>query len=160
MKAKGKSAKEYRLNLVVQLHKDGHTQVQIASLTGLSQSRVSAILKVYREKGESGLVIKSPPGRQAGLGSEQLDLLKGILNNQALSSGFPTQGWTLARIRLVIKKHFGLTYSLEHVRRLMKKIGFTRQRPHAQDYRQDPQAVKLWQNQTLPSLKKSEKGKV
>lgn len=155
MKAKGKKAKTYRLQLVVKLREEGHSQSKIAEMCGLSQSRVSGILKRYREQGQSGLVIKSPPGRPSGLNPTQLEVLQAILKAGALAWGFPTDSWTLSRIAQVIKAEFGLGYSLEHVRRLLKKLGFTRQRPRAKDYRQDEQSVTNWKSQTLPGLKKS-----
>ncbi len=156
MKVQGKTAKQYRLELVVKLHQEGHTQVKIAELSQLSQSRVSTILKIYRQKGKSGLQIKSPPGRPAGLKDEDLTKLGQILKAEALAWGFPTDGWTLKRIAKVVEAEFGKPYSLEHIRRLLKKIGFSRQRPQAKDYRQDNQAVESWQTQKLPMLKKSE----
>lgn len=160
MKAKGKAAKEYRLQLIVKLREQGHNQTQIAKLVGLSQSRVSEVLIRYKKQGPKALKIKSPPGLKAGLASEQLDLLKQILEQEAKASGFATDGWTLARVGLVIQKHFGFKYSLEHVRRILKKIGFTRQRPRAKDYRQDEQAVQQWQSKRLPALKKSKTRRV
>ncbi len=155
MKATGKSTKAYRLHLVVKLREEGHTQHQISDLTGLSQGRVSQILKLYHQKGASALVIHSPPGRPAGLTTDQLDELKIILTAEAKASSFATDGWTLSRISKVIEDKFGLSYSLEHIRRILKNIGFTRQRPKAKDYRQDQEAIDKWKSQTLPKLKKS-----
>lgn len=159
MKAKGRAAKEYRLHLVVKLRKEGHTQGKIAEMSGLSQSRVSGILKLYREGGESALVVGSPPGRVPGLDGGQLEELKGILVDEAGASGFATDGWTLSRVGEVIERRFGKGYSLEHVRRILKKIGFTRQRPVAKDYRRDEARVDQWKSKALPALKKSGGGR-
>lgn len=155
MKAKGKQAKEYRMHLVVKLRQEGHSQTRIAEIAGLSQSRVSDILKLYQEGGEAALVIQSPPGPTPGLDTNQLEELKSILVAEAMAFGFPTDGWTLKRVGEVVKSRFGKSYSLENIRRILQKIGFTRQRPVAKDYRRDEAKVDQWKAQTLPALKKS-----
>lgn len=154
MELSGKAAKQYRVDLVVKLHKEGQTQVQIAQTVGLSQGRVSQIVRRYQD-GEERVLVKSPPGLTAGLGSAQLSELRELLMAEAKASGFTSDGWTLKRVGQLINHHYGIDYSLEHVRRILHKIGFTRQRPQARDYRQDEEAVKRWTSETLPSLKKS-----
>lgn len=157
MKAKGKAAKEYRLQLVIKLHEQGYTQSKIGDQVGLSQSRVSEIIRQYRKDGASSLVIKSPPGLTPGLDSQDLEKLKELLKLEAKAAGFATDGWTLLRVKQLIEQHWNLSYSLEHVRRILKKINFTRQRPIAKDYHKDELAVEKWKTQTLPALKKSGK---
>lgn len=157
MRLKGKAAKEYRAQLVVRLRSEGYKQRQIAQMAELCQSRVSEILKLHREKGESGLLIRSAPGAKPKLGAAQQEQFKALLRAEAKASGFPTDGWTLRRVAQVVEKNFGVRYSPEHIRRLLKKMGFTRQRPMAKDYRRDEQAVAQWKSQTLPALKKSKK---
>ena len=156
MEVKGKAAKQYRVNLVIQLAQSGHSQKQIISITGLSQSRVSQILIQSRQSESHSVEIQSPPGRKPGLTADQLGQLSTLLKAEALKSGFATDGWTLKRIAQVIERHFGKSYSLEHVRRLLKKMGFTRQRPKAQDFRHNKQAVETWKETDLPALKKSQ----
>ena len=143
------------MRLVVKLRKEGHTQSRIAEMAGLSQTRVSEILQLYNEGGNAALVIKSPPGPPPGLDKGQLEELKGILGAEAMASGFPTDGWTLSRVGEVVEGRFGKSYSLEHIRRILKKVGFTRQRPVAKDYRRDDAKVDQWKAETLPALKKS-----
>jgi transposase len=36
---------------------------------------------------------------------------------------------------------------------ILKELGFTRQTPRRRDYRQHPQRVAQWQEETLPELK-------
>lgn len=158
MRLKDKAAKEYRLQVVVRLRSEGHTQSQIARMTALCQSRVSDILKSYDENGESGLVIRSAPGARSKLDAAQLEQFKALLQAEAKASGFPTDGWTLKRAAQLVRDNFGITYSLEHIRRILKKTGFTRQRPQTKDYRRNEQAVQQWKSQTLPALKKSKEG--
>ena len=143
------------MRLVVKLRKEGHTQARIAEIAGLSQTRVGEILQLYNNGGESALIIKSPPGREPGLTNGQLERLKVILGDEAKASGFPTDGWTLRRVCEVIADQYGKSYSLEHIRRILKKVGFTRQRPVAKDYRRDDAKVDQWKAETLPALKKS-----
>ncbi|MFD2935464.1 helix-turn-helix domain-containing protein [Spirosoma flavum] len=86
---------------------------------------------------------------------EQLTQLVEELNKGAEYHGFPGHIWTRPRVNEVIKRLFGVSYDPSQVGRLLKKVGWTRQKPQPNARQQDPQRVKQWREERLPELKKS-----
>ncbi|MDQ1090505.1 winged helix-turn-helix domain-containing protein [Siphonobacter sp. SORGH_AS_1065] len=64
--------------------------------------------------------------------------------------------WTRPRVNEVIKKRFGVSYDPSQVGRLLKKAGWSIQKPQRKAHQQDRNAVQEWREQRLPELKKSQ----
>ena len=47
----------------------------------------------------------------------------------ALAAGFPTELWTLKRVRAVVKREFGVAYSTTGAWELLRSLGFSPQKP-------------------------------
>ncbi len=60
--------------------------------------------------------------------------------------------WTLAMIRQLITREFGVELSEVSVGRLMKRLGFTRQRPLRRAWQQDPELVHRWRAEEYPKI--------
>ena len=86
---------------------------------------------------------------------EQLDELTTELTKGAEHHGFSGQVWTRLRINGVIDKLFGVSYDPSQIGRLLKKVGWSRQKLARLARQQDPQAVVNWHEERLPALKKS-----
>ena len=139
----------------VELKQAGWKQADIARAFGLTQGWVSQTLKIYREQGEAGLTTGKRTGAPSRLTADQLDQLTKELAKGAEQHGFSGQVWTRPRINDVITKLFGVSYDPSQIGRLLKKVGWSRQKPARQARQQDPQAVANWQAERLPALKKS-----
>ncbi|WP_240625922.1 helix-turn-helix domain-containing protein [Spirosoma pollinicola] len=85
---------------------------------------------------------------------EQLDQLTMELAKGAEHHGFSDQVWTRPRINQVINQLFGVSYDPSQIGRLLKKVGWSRQKPARLARQQDTQAVLNWQEERLPALKK------
>jgi transposase len=155
MRLKGNPAVEYRYALIIRLHKEGKKQQQIATLAGCSQAWVSKVLQRYQTQGKRSLKVKvGTRGKKPLLSATQLRRLKALLLKGALKQGFATENWTRQRIAHLIEQHFHIPYSAAHISRLMRRIGFTVQKPKRTSFKKDPQQVAKWKEQTLPALKK------
>ena len=155
MRLKGNPAVEYRYALIIRLHKEGKKQQQIATLAGCSQAWVSKVWERYKVQGKRSLKVKvGIRGKKPLLSSAQVRKLKTLLLKGALQQGFATDNWTRERIATVIKRHFEVHYSAAHISRLMRRIGFTVQKPKRSSFKKDQQQVTKWKEQTLPVLKK------
>jgi transposase len=139
----------------VELKQAGWRQAGIARAFGLTEGWVSQTLKTYREQGEAGLTTGKRTGAPSRLTADQLDQLTKELAKGAEQHGFSGQVWTRPRINNVINKLFGVSYDPSQIGRLLKKVGWSRQKPARQARQQDPQAVANWQAERLPALKKS-----
>ncbi|MBC3789177.1 helix-turn-helix domain-containing protein [Spirosoma utsteinense] len=141
----------------VELKQTGWKQADIARAFGLTPAWVSQTLKTFRQQGESGLTTGKRTGAPPRLMMEQLDQLTTELTKGAGHHGFSGQVWTRLRINQVIDKLFGVSYDPSQIGRLLKKVGWSRQKPARQARQQDPQAVANWQEERLPALKKSQR---
>jgi len=155
MRLKGDASIEFRFTLIVKLYKEGKKQQEIATLVACSQAWVSKVLHRYRNRGKKGLKIKGKaPGKVSYLSRKQLEKLKTLLLKGALHYHFPTDNWTRERIAALIEQQFSVHYHPSHVSRLMRRIGFTRQKPKRRSFKKDERAVEKWHRETLPALKK------
>lgn len=139
----------------VELKESGWKQNDIALALGLTEGWVSQTLKKYRELGSDGLLARKPPGSLPKLTPEQLSELVEELNLGAVSHGFPGHIWTRSRVNEVIGKLFGVSYDLTQVGRILKKVGWSLQKPAKKARQQNKQKVEQWREQTVPDLKKS-----
>lgn len=146
---------EFRFELMVKLHGQGKSQTEIAGLLNCSQAWVSRFLKRYHEQGATALKVrKGSRGKVACLCQAQLENLKVLLQKGALHCGFSTDNWTRERIAALIQEQFSVGYSTAHISKLMRRMGFTLQKPKRRSFKKDPAAVEKWQRETLPALKK------
>ena len=140
----------------VELSQAGWKQLAIAQAFGLTQPWVSRTLKKYQQQGVTALQEGKRTGAPARLAADQLSQLVIELNKGAEHHGFSGAIWTRPRINEVIKKMFGVNYDPSQVGRILKKLGWSRQKPQLKARQQDPQAVAQWREERLAELKKSE----
>ncbi|MFC5413199.1 winged helix-turn-helix domain-containing protein [Larkinella bovis] len=139
----------------VELDLAGWKQGPIAQALGLTQGWVSQTLKKYRQQGVTALQWRKPTGAPTRLTRDQLQQLVDELNKGAQHHGFTGAVWTRPRVNEVIKKLFGVSYDPSQVGRLLKKAGWSRQKPQAKARQQDGHAVAQWRQERVAELKKS-----
>ena len=109
-------------------------------LQGIRQSEVASRLKVSRETvrrwagkmDQGGLAaLKNAPrlGRPAGLSPGQRQQLALLLQQGAMAHGFVGDDWSLSRVRQLIERHFGRSYSEVQVWRILGSLGWSHQQP-------------------------------
>ncbi|MCW7755504.1 IS630 family transposase, partial [Desulfobotulus sp. H1] len=77
-----------------------------------------------------------------------------IADKNPMDYGFPFALWTREMIREFIKKEFGVSISKATVGRLLKKIGFSPQKPLKKAWQRDEDRVKEWVQNKFPEIKK------
>ena len=139
----------------VEMKESGWKQKDIATALGLTPGWVSQTIKKYREQGPQGLLARKPTGSPPKITPQQLSQLVEELNQGAVSHGFPGQIWTRARVNEVIGRLFGVSYDPTQVGRLLKKVGWSLQKPTRKARQQNQHKVQQWRENTVPDLKKS-----
>jgi transposase len=94
-----------------------------------------------QEHGIEGSRAMSEGGRPAGLSGEQLDELRELQLTGLIPNGYGTDLWTLKRVRMLIEKQYGITYSDVHVWRLLGALGFSSQKPEKRAIEHNEAAV-------------------
>lgn len=108
---------------------------------GLTPNHVGLIYNRWKAGGCNALKPKRHPGSKSRLGPEQKHELVTILLGGAQAQGIPDPTWSCSRVNEVIRKRFGKSYHLTHVGRLLKRLGFSFQKPEKQARERDEAKV-------------------
>ena len=131
-------------------------QADVARELGVSRQAVSVWAKeLAAVNGAVGKLKAKPLGRPRKLEAEQTGVLRAMLLKGALAAGFPTELWTIKRVRAVVKREFGLAYSHTGCWRLLRALGFTPQKPERRAIQRDEEAIVQWKKKRWPALKKT-----
>jgi transposase len=79
------------------------------------------------------------------LSAEQRAQLPALLARGADAYGFRGDGWTARWVAQLIADVFGVRYHRDHVRRVLRRLGWSRQRPITRAMQRDATAIKQWQ---------------
>jgi transposase len=123
------------------LKQQGWLQKDIAAALGVSEGAVSRWIQRGREGGVQALQRRAPPGATARLTAAQRSQIPWLLARGAEAYGFRGDVWTAKRVAEVIWRTFGVRYHRDHVSRLLRQIGWSRQQPVEQATQRDGPAV-------------------
>jgi transposase len=137
-----------------ELKQQGWKQQDIAAALGVTKGAVSQWLRRAREGGVEALRRHPPPGPTPKLTTEQLALLPQVLERGAEAYGYRGQVWTTKRVAEVIWRTFGVRYHRDHVSRLLRHCGWSRQQPIERATQRDEAAIQQWYNERWPALQK------
>jgi transposase len=126
--------------------------VRIAEALGVTRGAVSQWLRRGRVGGREALRTQPRPGKQPRLTAEQRARLPALLSEGAEAYGFVGDVWTTGRVAAVIKRAFGVGYHPAHVSRLLRRIGWTLQRPVKRASQRNEAAVTAWREREWPAL--------
>lgn len=141
--------------ILLSLEKQGATD--IARLLHVPRSCVHEWIHAWNEYRMVGLLEGHRSGRPPRLTEDNKQRLFDIVDSGPVAYGLRTGVWTSAIIAEVIAEEFDVTYHPGHVRRLMKNIGLSVQRPTTKLAAADPKKQNKWIRYTQPRLKKKPK---
>lgn len=125
----------------------------MASL-GIPKSTLSRWLARYDVENPDWYKSLQPGGTQGKLGSEELRRLVEELNKGCAAQGFEGEIWTRGRVGAVIERLFEVKYDPSHVGRLLKKAGWSLQRPSKQARQRSEERVQKWYAEDIDRIKK------
>jgi transposase len=146
--------REERRKRAWDLKQHGWKQQAIAKALGVSEGAVSQWLKRGRAGGREALNTHPPKGAAPRLSAEQKAQIPGWLAQGAEAYGFRGDVWTASRIAQVIYRNFGVRYHRDHVGRLLREAGWSRQQPIERATQRNEAAIKQWSEQRWPAIKK------
>jgi transposase len=80
--------------------------------------------------------------------------LPALLARGAEAYAFPGDVWTARRVAQLIADTFGVRYHRDHVSRLLRQLGWSRQQPIKRATQRDQAAIVHWQEECWPALRK------
>lgn len=137
-----------------ELSQAGWSQAVIAKALGVTPGAVSQWLKRAREGGVATLYRRKAAGRKARLSNEQRARLPELLRRGAEAYGFRGDIWTRGRVADVIWREFGVRYTPTHAGRLVRACGWSLQKPLRRARQRDEEAIRRWQAERWPEVKK------
>ena len=147
---------EWRRQRAWELSQHGWWQKDIAAALGVSCAAVCQWLKRAREQGVEGLRTQPRPGGPAKLTVEQRAQIPALLARGAETYGFRGDVWTAKRVATVIWRTFGVRYHRDHVSRVLRQAGWSRQQPIERATQRDEAAIQQWYAERWPALQKKQ----
>lgn len=154
MAKKGRRATEEERVRAVELLENGKSAEIVADILGVGRSSLFDWQAKYRAGGLAALSTKFASGRPTVLSDKQMVQLRSmIVGRDPRQHSFGFALWTRKLVADLIEQKFGRRLSLPTVGRILKKLGLSPQRPLYRAYQQDPEKVRVWKEQTYPSIR-------
>jgi len=148
-----KDQKEYRRLRAWQLFEAGWKQADIARALGVTGGAVSQWIKTAKQSGAQALKQRKAKGPIPRLSAKQYQQLDALLRQGAEAFGFRGNVWTQARVAQVIEKEFGVSYHPFHIYRVLRRLGWSQQKPVRRATQRNQQALEAWTKKRWPALK-------
>jgi transposase len=137
------------------------SQAEVARELGVSRQAVSVWARQLCEvNGAVGKLKAKTLGRPKRLDADQCESLSRLLVAGALQAGFPTELWTVKRVRALVAREFGVEYSHTGCWELLRSLGFSPQKPEKRATQRNEAAIVQWRRKIWPALKKKRAARV
>jgi transposase len=136
------------------LLQQGLAPVEVARRLGVDRRSVRRWKATARTGGRDAVRARPVPGRPPKLEASDRRRLEQVLLRGAHAAGFATDLWTCPRVATVIRREFGVRYHVDHLGRLLRRLGWSPQKPERRARERDEAAVRRWLRVELPRIKK------
>lgn len=143
---------ERRLAALEWIRRGTHRHQEIADYFGISVHTVSTWKARLERNGSLNATVAC--GAVSRLTSVQHEHLRTLLREGAPAHGFPDETWTTKRVTELIGRHFDVWYHHDHVRKILRQLGFTPQMPDGRAAERNELRIASWREQVAPELKK------
>jgi len=146
---------------IVRLHKQGKKTKEIKEILDVSERHIESTVKNYREKGFAGINLKKR-GRSKGekrclTKAQEKEIRNIIIDKNPDQIKLKGAMWTRKNIAELIKRLYDMDMPLSTLGYYLERWGFSVQRPVKKAYKQDPEKVNEWVNQSYPAISKRAK---
>jgi transposase len=150
---------DLRRRVVRAVEEQGMSQAEAVRTFGVSKTAVHNWLKAYRGGGMAALKSKprGRPRRSRLAGHQAATTVRIIQDRFPDQMKLPFALWTRDAVRELIADRFDIELSVWTVGRLLKKWGFTPQKPLRRAYERDPAAVRRWLDEEYPAIRRQAK---
>ena len=131
----------------------GASDREVAERFRVSRMSANRWRRALAAGGRAALASKGAGGARCKLTGAQLRELEAVLEAGPAAQGWEDQCWTLARIAEVVRRRFGVTYTLAGLDLLLHRIGWSVQVPARQAAERDEAAIAAWKEETWPVVK-------
>jgi len=136
------------------LLQQGLAPVEVARRVGVDRRSVRRWKATARTGGRDAVRARPVPGRPPKLDAGERHRLEQVLLRGAHVAGFATDLWTCPRVATVIRREFGVRYHVDHLGRLLRRLGWSPQKPERRARERDEAGIRRWLRVELPRIKK------
>ena len=152
------SQSEYiRMQAVKSVRIDKASPEEVIKVFGLHRSSIYKWLNKYDVGGLDSLKSVKALGPETKLTTAQKQRVAKHLLKNPTQLKFDYALWTIPMVAELIKQKFNVAYGFVQVSRILKEIGFSKQKPLQRAFEQDPFKVEQWLRKEYPSIKKEAK---
>ncbi|KJK58499.1 winged helix-turn-helix domain-containing protein [Saccharothrix sp. ST-888] len=153
--AVGRAKRERVRFEAAELFEQGVRPPEVARRLRVSRKSAYAWYARWRNDGVEALASKGSQGPQCRLDASQLAGLEAELERGPAAHGWrEDQRWTLARIVVLVRRLFKVSYSLKGMSLVLHRIGWSVQVPVHRAVERDEAAVAAWREGTWPEVGK------
>src|SRR5215475_10029051 len=153
--AAGERARREQVRLAAaDLIKAGASDREVAKRFRVTRMSANRWRRALAAGGRTALASKGPGGGPCKLTPAQVGELEAVLEAGPAVWGWDEdQCWTLARIAEVVRRRFGVIYTLAGLDLLLHRIGWSVQVPARQAAERDEEQITAWREETWPVIK-------
>jgi transposase len=107
---------------------------------------------VWQAQGTDGLAATRKPGPDPKFNAGHTDRLATMLAQGAMAHGYPNALWTIPRIRRLIGEELDLKASGSEVWRLLRRMGWSPQKPAKRARERNEAAITRWKREQWPRI--------
>lgn len=144
-----------RRQRALDLLRSGRSPSEVARRLGTTPQSVCRWQRESRQPKRTRPRNRRAPGRPSRLSKAQQQQLVSALNRGAYAQGYAENYWTLDRIAHLIWDRFQVRYGSSSVWYLMRRLGWSCQKPQRRSLSRDEAAVAHWKHYTWPAIKKT-----
>lgn len=137
-----------------ELKQQGWKQSRIAEALGVTRGAVSQWVEKVEKGGVEALYSQKGGGPKPKLSEKQIRQLPSLLERGAETYGFRGEVWTRPRAAKVIEQEFGIRFTPQHVGNLLRKVGWSRQKPMERASQRNEEAIEQWRTEIWDDMKK------
>lgn len=128
------------------------SQAKIARIFGVSVPTIERWLRRWRETGNVSALPHSG-GPKPRLSPNQLESLRTLLLEGAVTHGWENDHWSAKRVAEIIRRHFGIECSSSHAWAVLRQdLGWTSQRPIQRSKERDETEIQRWVTEEFPRI--------
>jgi transposase len=131
----------------------GLSQSEVARRVGAHRQSVSKWAAELQANGRAGLKKAGRAGRKPRLSAEQISQIEHGLKRGPQALGYEASLWTANRVAHLIR----VSYHPGHVWKILRRLGWSCQRPTGRALERDEKAIQRWQKERWPELRKRPK---
>lgn len=141
---------------IIRMYQVGKKPKEIAEILDVSRRHAESTIRKYKEQGIKGISLKKH-GRTKGEGRSLTPEQEKAIRNVIVDKN-PGQlrlkgcMWTRANIAEYIKREYKIAMPLSTLGYYLERWGFSVQRPTKRAYKQNPEQIDKWVNETYPEI--------